>query len=649
MADKKGNPEVSRRIATSALVTLAFSGAGFYLGNRYFEALASYPGQFLDHCGDAFLTMWPRIRESPLFLAMDTKALLAGFSMALVVWMVWLRHVVYIGNYRTGEESGSARWGTVKEGKRFRDLSNPDNNLIFTDKYGLALHRPKYDPELDRNLNVLVVGGSGSGKTFNYVTPNICQLNTNYFITDPKGTLLKDAGYLFTDNGYQVKSFNTINLDESMHYNPLRYVKTDTDILSFVNCFIMNTNGEGKTSDPFWENAEKMLYTALIALLRDWFPEEDYTLSGLLTLLSLAEAREEDENFMSALDLIFYQIETGKRFARNVGAAGAPRRKGGLSRDFTADTGWSWQSSRFRRNYDGVRPAERGGLSPDEDFALMNYKNFKVAAGRTLKSIIISCNVRLAPIATSGVRQLLEYDEMELDTLGDPDTRTAVFGILSDTDKTLSFLFAIMMWQCIDQLCRKALTDYGGKLPRPVHFIFDEFANIGTIPQIEETIAVTRSRNIGITIILQSMSQLESKYDKKAQTIVDCCDSTLFLGGKSNSTNKEIAEMIGKQTIHQMTYNESSGQSSSASKNLQIQGRDLIDAAEIGKMSRRKAILLIAGTNPLMDDKFDPRRHKRYCYIVDKRNPKRLHENPFDFKRYMNGTDFSGSARKPAQ
>ena len=649
MADRKGNPEVNRRIATSALVTLAFSVTGFYLGNRYFEALASYPGQFLDHCGDALLTMWARIRENPLLLAMDTKALLAGFCMALVVWMVWLRHVVYIGNYRSGEESGSARWGTVKEGRRFRDLSNPDNNLIFTEKYGLALHRPKYDPELDRNLNVLVVGGSGSGKTFNYVTPNICQLNTNYFITDPKGTLLKDAGYLFTDNGYQVKSFNTINLDESMHYNPLRYVKTDTDILSFVNCFIMNTNGEGKTSDPFWENAEKMLYTALIALLRDWFPEEDYTLSGLLTLLSLAEAREEEENFMSALDLIFYQIETGKRFARNVGAAGAPRRKGGLSRDFTADTGWSWQSSRFRRNYDGVRPAERGGLSPDEDFALMNYKNFKVAAGRTLKSIIISCNVRLAPIATSGVRQLLEYDEMELDTLGDPDTRTAVFGILSDTDKTLSFLFAIMMWQCIDQLCRKALTDYGGKLPRPVHFIFDEFANIGTIPQIEETIAVTRSRNIGITIILQSMSQLESKYDKKAQTIVDCCDSTLFLGGKSNSTNKEIAEMIGKQTIHQMTYNESSGQSSSASKNLQIQGRDLIDAAEIGKMSRRKAILLIAGTNPLMDDKFDPRRHKRYCYIVDKRNPKRLHENPFDFKRYMNGTDFSGSARKPAQ
>ena len=437
-----------------------------------------------------------------------------------------------------------------------------------------------------------------------------------------------------------MKSFNTINLDESMHYNPLKYVKTDTDILSFVNCYIMNTNGDGKAGDPFWENAEKMLYTALIALLRDWFPPEDYNLSSLLMLLSMAEARENDENFRSPLDLLFLQIEEGKRYIPNEGGAPSVSTGGtGLSRSFSSGgsdgSAWSWEPSLFKRNSDGVKPADCDGLSPDKDFALMNYKNFKVAAGKALKSIIISCNVRLAPIATAGVRRLLEYDEMELDTLGDPDAKVAVFGILSDTDKTLSFLFAIMMWQCIDQLCRKALTDYGGKLPTPVHFIFDEFANIGTIPQIEETIAVTRSRNIGITIILQSMSQLESKYDKKAQTIVDCCDSTLFLGGKSNSTNKEIAEMIGKQTIHQMTYNESSGQSPSASKNLQIQGRDLIDAAEIGKMSRKKAILLIAGTNPLMDDKYDPHTHKRYCYIVDKRNPKRLHDESFDFKRYM--------------
>lgn len=596
MAQSKGNPEINKKVATSALVTLLVSVVGFYLGNRYWEAVASLGGQFFEHWGDGFALMWLLIADTPTHLDMSPNAMLAGLTMCIIVWLFWLRYLAFVGNFRAGEESGSARWGTLKEGKQFRDLTTEDNNLIFTQNFGLALHRPKFNPELDRNLNVLVVGGSGSGKTFNYVTPNICQLNTSYFITDPKGTLLKDAGFLFTDNGYKVKSFNTINLDESMHYNPLKYVKTDTDILSFVNCYIMNTNGDGKAGDPFWENSEKMLYTSLIALLRDWFPPEDYNLSNLLTLLSMAEARENDENFKSPLDLLFLQIEEGKRYI----------------------------------------PSE-GGLSPDEDFALMNYKNFKVAAGKTLKSIIISCSVRLAPIATAGVRSLLEYDEMELDTLGDPDAKVAVFGILSDTDKTLSFLFAIMMWQCIDQLCRKALTDYGGKLPTPVHFIFDEFANIGTIPQIEETIAVTRSRNIGITIILQSMSQLESKYDKKAQTIVDCCDSTLFLGGKSNSTNKEIAEMIGKQTINQMTYGESTGQSGSASKNLQIQGRDLIDAAEIGKMSRRKAILLIAGTNPLMDDKFDPHTHKRYCYIVDKRNPKRLHDKPFDFKRYLAG------------
>lgn len=639
-----GNPEVNRKIARSALATLVISAGGFYLGNRYGEALTSYPGQFFEHWGEAFTSMWPLIRENPIHINVTPTPLLIGLGMLVIIWLFWLRYLAFIGNFRAGEESGSARWGTLKEGKAFRDQTNEDNNLIFTENYGLALHRPKFNQELDRNLNVLVVGGSGSGKTFNYVTPNIMQLNTSYFITDPKGTLLKDSGFLFTDNGYTVKSFNTINLDESMHYNPLKYVKSDTDILSFVNCYIMNTNGEGKAGDPFWENSERMLYTALIALLRDWFPPEDYNLPSLLTLLSMAEARENDENYKSPLDLLFLQIEEGKRYIETGNGGFSPSVPSGLSRGFSTggDNGaWSWQPSKLKRNSDGVMPAKCGGLSPDEDFALMNYKNFKVAAGKTLKSIIISCNVRLAPIATAGIRELLRYDEMDIDTLGDPGAKVDIFGILSDTDKTLSFLFAILMWQTIDQLCRKALTDYGGKLPTPVHFIFDEFANIGTIPQIEETIAVTRSRNIGITIILQSMSQLESKYDKKAQTIVDCCDTTLFLGGKSNSTNKEIAEMIGKQTINQMTYGESAGQSSSASKNLQIQGRDLIDAAEIAKMSRKKAILLIAGTNPLMDNKYDPRKHRRYCYIVDKRNKKRLHDDPFDFKRYMAG-DYDG-------
>lgn len=430
------NPEINKKIATSALGTLVIATVFFYLGDRYAETLVTYPGQIFDHLSDAFLSMWQTIRDAPFALDMTSNSLLFGGACFLIIWMIWLRYVAFIGNYRSGEESGSARWGTVKEGKKFKDLQTEDNNLLFTKNFGLALHRPKFDPEYDRNLNVLVVGGSGSGKTFNYVTPNICQLNTSYFVTDPKGTLLKDAGYLFTDNGYKLKSFNTINLDESMHYNPLKYVKTDTDILSFVNCFIMNTNPEGKSSgDPFWENAEKMLYTALIALLRDWFPAKDYNMSSLLTLLSLAEARENDENFKSALDLMFLQIEEGKKYKQNDGSSPDAAGNAGLSRSFgtkQADNGWSWVPSKFKRNSDGVKPADCGGLSADEDFALMNYKNFKVAAGKTLKSILISCNVRLAPIATDGVRELLTYDEMEIDTLGDPDAKVAIFGILSD-------------------------------------------------------------------------------------------------------------------------------------------------------------------------------------------------------------------------
>ena len=563
--------------------------------------------------------------------------LCVGVAAALLI-----RLAVYVKGknarkFRKNIEYGSARWGNAEDIKPYVDPTFA-NNVILTQTERLTMNSRPKDPKTARNKNVLVVGGSGSGKTRFFIKPNLMQLHSSYVVTDPKGSIVVECGKLLQRNQYKIKILNTINFKKSHHYNPFAYLHSEKDILKLVTTLIANTQGDGKSGDDFWRKAETLLYTALIALLRDWFPAKDYNMSSLLTLLSLAEARENDENFKSALDLMFLQIEEGKKYKQNDGSSPDTAGNAGLSRSFgtkQADNGWSWVPSKFKRNSDGVKPADCGGLSADEDFALMNYKNFKVAAGKTLKSILISCNVRLAPIATDGVRELLTYDEMEIDTLGAPDAKVAIFGILSDTDKTLSFLFAILMWQTIDQLCRKALSDYGGKLPTPVHFIFDEFANIGTIPQIEETIAVTRSRNIGITIILQSMSQLESKYDKKAQTIIDCCDSTLFLGGKSNSTNKEIAEMIGKQTIHQMTYNESTGQSSSASKNLQIQGRDLIDAAEIGKMSRLKAILLIAGTNPLMDDKYDPHAHKRYRYIVDKRNWKRLHKNSFDFERYL--------------
>lgn len=505
---------------------------------------------------------------------------------------------------RKGVEYGSARWGDRDDIKPYMS-DNPWMNIPLTATESITMESRPKNPKFARNKNILVIGGSGSGKTRFFVKPSVMQMNCSYVVTDPKGTLIGEVGRLLkrgapkrNANGnvikgtdgkpiyqpYVIKVLNTINFSKSLHYNPFAYIKSEKDILKLVTVIMANTKGEGeKENQDFWYKAERLLYTALIAYI--WYEgsEEEKNFSTLLDLLNESEVREDDEEYQNPVDLLFEELEEKE----------------------------------------------------PEHFAVRQYRKYKLAAGKTLKSILISCNVRLAPIATDGVRELLTYDEMEIDTLGDPDAKVAIFGILSDTDKTLSFLFAILMWQTIDQLCRKALSDYGGKLPTPVHFIFDEFANIGTIPQIEETIAVTRSRNIGITIILQSMSQLESKYDKKAQTIIDCCDSTLFLGGKSNSTNKEIAEMIGKQTIHQMTYNESTGQSSSASKNLQIQGRDLIDAAEIGKMSRLKAILLIAGTNPLMDDKYDPHAHKRYRYIVDKRNWKRLHKNSFDFERYL--------------
>ena len=653
------DPQSSKKVLRSAIGTLVVSIALFYLGNRYGGIIADSGRSFLEYYGTAFSALIPAIAADPAYLSQEPTAMLCGGAVFLAVWLVWLRYIAFMGNYRTGEESGSAQWGTKKEGMAFKDRKNTDNNLLFTENYGLALKRPKFDLELDRNLNVIVIGGSGSGKTRNYVKPNLMQLNASYFVTDPKGTLLEETGHLFEQNDYDIRSFNTINFDQSMHYNPLHYVKTDADILSFVNCLIANTSGDGSKGDPFWENAERLLYTALIALLRDWFPEKDYSLSGLLTLLSMAEAREDDENFRSALDLMFLQIQDGKKYTQNAsggmaagGSTGDVERERGVA-TAQAPSAWSWTPSKFERNSDGVRPADRGGLSDDEDFALSNYNAFKVAAGKTLKSIIISCNVRVKPLSIREVRDLLTYDEMELDTLGDrfvtredengkiivtdePRRRAIIYGILSDTDRTFSFLFAILMWQTIDQLCRKALNAYGGKLPNFVNFIFDEFANIGEIPDIEKTIAVTRSRNIGLSIILQSVSQLESQYDKKAKTIIDCCDTTLFLGGKSNSTNEEIAKMIGKQTINQMTYSENTGQSPTAGKNTGIVGRDLIDAAEIGKMSRSQAIVLIAGTNPLMDRKYPVEKHERYAF-VDPGHKGAFADKPFDFTRFRSG------------
>lgn len=644
MASNQDNKRLLRSLALAGITSAIL----FYIGNRYGELLAMDGRMFLNCYLDVLISLPAALAAEPLRISLGTTPLLIGGGCFLAVWLAWLALLPYMGTYRTGEESGSAKWGTLKEGMRFLDKKEPDNNLLFTEHFGLAMKRKKFNLDLDRNLNVLVIGGSGSGKTRYYVKPNLMQLNASYFVTDPKGTLLPETGHLFEDAGYRIKCFDTINFENSMHYNPLHYVKSNADILTFVNIFMTNTNGEGKSgNDPFWENSERLLYIALIAFLRDWCHPRHYSIDGLLTLFSLAEASENDESFQSPLDLMFLQIETGKKYVKADSGASTIDARAANTRTAVAKQGKSRYvevPSDYKRRGDGVEPAKVGGLSPSQDYALSNYKAFKTAAGKTLKSIIISCNARLSRLAITQVRELLKYDEMELDKMGDavgedgaPLPKTVLFSILSDTDESFSFLHAIMMSQLLDQLCRRALEKHGGRLPVPVHMIFDEFANIGTVAAMDTSIAVTRSRNIGITIIVQSSSQLVKRYDKAAKIIMDCCDTTLFLGGKSSETNEEIAKMVGKQTIRQMTYGQSAGQSSSASKNMQIGARDLIDAAEIGKMPRRKAIVLIAGTDPLMDDKYPLEKHPRYAYI-DPGHRGALYDEPFDFAEYRRRT-----------
>lgn len=584
----------------------------------------------------------------------SSSALLGGLIGMVVPWIAWAALFAVPKPERLGEEHGSARWSSLKEIKAFANKKKQDQNIVLSRDARLAIQRPRFDLVHDRNLNVLVVGGSGSGKTRYIVKPNLMQLYGNYVITDPKGTTLEECGHLFADHDYDVLSLNLIDFAKSNHWNPLRYVKTDAEILSFVNCLIKNTNGkkDGGASDPFWENSEKLLYVSLIAFMRDWLPESEYTLPNLLYLLSLADAQEENEAYESPLDLLFKQIETGRcyRCASEVvqSAETYDEFKRGL-RSNKPPQDWTWIPSRFVR-HDGLYPYQEGGIDPSQDFALSNYKAFKTAAGKTLKSIIISCNVRLKPLEIAEVSRILSGPigedgtptgecELKLDQFGDPDSKRVLFAIMSDTDKTFSFLIAILMWQAINTLCNKALFAYGGKLPRFVDFIIDEFANIGTLPEIEQTIAVTRSRNIGLMIILQSLAQLSNNYtDDAAKIIRGNCDSQVFLGGTDLETNKEISELIGQETINVRTFNESYGQSGSYTKNYQTQQRSLLDAAEVGLVPRDQAIVLIKGAHAYLGRKYILEEHPRYECIDPGHQPYQkkpaLHDKPFDIQDY---------------
>ena len=528
--------------------------------NLYAANLTSLPGTPIENLAEAAATLPSYFLAGGGFSA-DPIALCAAALGACAVWVAYANHLMGSAGTRKGEEHGSSRWATKAEMRAFADAKDSDNNIILTQNCALALVPRRFDQKTDRNKNVMVVGGSGSGKTRYFVKPNLLQMNCSYFVTDPKATLAAELREALESAGYRVVEFSTIDMNGSAHYNPIAYVKNEADVLTFVECLIRNTSGDGEHSgDPFWEEAERLLYVALV----------------------------------------FEELERGACFTQ-VGARNAFDAE---SRGFDDAAGaWRWI---------GVA----NPVSAQEDFALSNYKAFKTAAGKTLKSIIISCNVRLKPLSVKEVSALLSRDEMSLGSMGDAGQKTCVFASMSDTNPTFNFLFTLLMWQTVDALCNTALERHGGSLPTHVHFVFDEFANIGELPNFEQTISTVRSRNISCSVIVQSFAQLEKRYREGAEIIKDNCDTTLFLGGKAVKTNKEISEAIGKETVSAMTVNDSRGQGSSTTRNRQIIERDLMQASEVGRLPRDEAIVLIAGANPIRDKKYRLEGHPRYGMLA---------------------------------
>ncbi|WP_283171681.1 VirD4-like conjugal transfer protein, CD1115 family [Curtanaerobium respiraculi] len=565
-----------RRRGAPLALTAAGSVAAALFANAYASCLVSLSGEPTRNLQRA-LEALPDFASSNLPFTTKPAALVAALLAACGIWALWAYSLTHRPGERAGEEHGSARWGTRREGRRFADTKHPERNIILTENFALALSREDRDRRYERNRNVLVVGGSGSGKTRGYVEPNIMQMNSDYLVTDPKGETLPRMGRMLEAHGYEVLSFNTVDFSRSMHYSPLAYVNDEADILEFVTCLIENTTGDREhTGDPFWENAERLLYVALIGYLVRYCPPEDRSLSGLVTLLSLAKAKETDEDYMSPLDLLFREVETGMRYMRTSTAREGSFEAGSRISYRAASSEFSW-----------VRTGE--------------------------------------PVS---------YDEMHLDRLGSDGSRRAVFAVMSDTSSLYSFLFAIMMWQTMNVLCKKALADHGGSLPVPVHLVFDEFANIGRLPDVEKMVAVIRSRNISMSVVLQSVSQLKARYKDDAATIVDCCDTTLFLGGKSTDTVKEISESVGKETVDTLTWNESRGATPGSTRNWNTLERDLVQGSEVARLPRDTALVLIAGAMPLKDRKYDITRHPMWPEAYPGHPGARFAE-PFDFKAYL--------------
>ena len=508
--------------------------------------------------------------------SLEPADLLIGIAGALI-----LRLAVYMKGknakkYRHGMEYGSARWGTPADIAPYMDKDFFNNiPMTMTERITMS-SRPK-QPKYARNKNILVIGGSGSGKTRFFCKPSLLQAHSSYVCTDPKGTLLPEIGSFLERKKYRIKCLNLINFKKSMRYNPLAYIRSEKDILKLVNALILNTKGEGeKSSEDFWVKAERLYYSALIGYIWYEAPEEERNFITLLDLINASEAREDDETYQSPVDILFQQLEEKE---------------------------------------------------PDH-FAVKQYRKFKMAAGKTLKSILISCGARLAPFDIKELRDLMETDELELDTLG--DSKTALFVIISDTDSTFNFVAALMYSQLFNLLCDKADDFYGGRLPVHVRLILDEFANIGQIPNFDKLIATIRSREISASIILQSQSQLKTIYKDAADTIVGNCDSTLFLGGKEKSTLKEISELLGKETIDSYNQSENRGAQTSHGLNYQKLGKELMTQDELAVMDGGKCIFMLRGVRPFLSEKYDLTKHPNYRYTADA-DPK----NVFDMERYM--------------
>ena len=525
-----------------------------------------------------------------ILLSFDLRDLLVGVTVAVILKLLVWQKQSDAKKLRKGIEYGSARWGTAEDIKPYMS-EDPWMNIPLTATEALTMESRPKQPKYARNKNIVVIGGSGSGKTRFFVKPSVMQMNCSMVITDPKGTLIEECGKMLAKgppkkdkNGnimkdksgkvvhepYVIKVLNTINFSKSLHYNPFAYIRSEKDILKLVTTIIVNTKGEGeKASEDFWVKAEKLLYTALIAFI--WYEgdEEEKNLNTLLDLLNESETREEDETYQNPVDMMFQELE---------------------ERD-------------------------------PQHFAVRQYKKYKMAAGKTAKSILISCGARLAPFDIAELREIMSYDEMELDKIG--DRKTALFLIMSDTDTTFNFVIAMLQSQLFNLLCDKADDEYGGRLPVHVRVIADEFANIGQIPQFDKLIATIRSREISASIILQSQSQLKAMYKDSADTILGNCDTTLFLGGKEKTTLKEMSELLGKETIDLYNTSETRSNQKSFGLNYQKTGKQLMTEDEIAVMDGGKCILQIRGARPFFSDKYDITKHKNYRLLTDENEKNR--------------------------